>query len=149
MGFFGEFDVWLTNLLARYITDNTAAMARVLEPAIVTLGVLYIVVWGYMHLMGKIEQPFIEGVKRLLTMALILGVSLQFWLYNEVIVNTFFSAPASLAAGVIGAPTREVQSAAFLEPKREAAYSSMSVLTISTTASAAPSDQSSSWMMKL
>ena len=105
MGFFGEFDEWLTNLLARYITDNTAAMARVLEPAIVTLGVLYIVVWGYLHLMGKIEQPFIEGVKRLLTMALILGVSLQFWLYNEVIVNTFFSAPASLAAGVIGAPT--------------------------------------------
>jgi type IV secretion system protein VirB6 len=38
-------------------------------------------------------------------MALILGVSLQFWLYNEVIVDTFFSAPASLAAGVIGAPT--------------------------------------------
>jgi type IV secretion system protein VirB6 len=105
MGFFGEFDVWLTNLLARYITDNTAAMARVLEPAIVTLGVLYIVVWGYLHLMGKIEQPFIEGVKRLLTMALILGVSLQFWLYNEIIVDTFFSAPASLAAGVIGAPT--------------------------------------------
>ena len=105
MGFFGEFDVWLTNLLARYITDNTAAMARVLEPAIMTLGVLYIAVWGYLHLMGKIEQPFIEGVKRLLTMALILGVSLQFWLYNEVIVDTFFSAPASLAAGVIGAPT--------------------------------------------
>ena len=25
MGFFGEFDLWLTNLLARYITDNTAA----------------------------------------------------------------------------------------------------------------------------
>lgn len=91
MGFFGEFDIWLTNLLARYITDNTAAMARVLEPAIMTLGVLYIAVWGYLHLMGKIEQPFIEGVKRLLTMALILGVSLQFWLYNEIIVDTFFS----------------------------------------------------------
>ena len=94
MGFFAEFDVWLTNLLARYIADNTAAIARVLEPAIVTLGVFYVIVWGYLQLMGKIEEPFIEGVKRLLTLALILGLSLQLWLYNDVIVDTFFSAPA-------------------------------------------------------
>lgn len=104
MGFFGEFDIWLTNLLVRYIADNTAAVARVLEPVIVTLGVLYVVVWGYLQLLGKTEEPFIAGVKRLLTLAVILGVSLQFWLYNEVIVDTFFTAPASLVAGVIGAP---------------------------------------------
>lgn len=104
MGFFAEFDLWLQNLLGRYIADNTAAFARVLEPAIVTLGVFYIVIWGYLQLMGKIEEPFITGVKRLLTLALILGVSLQLWLYNEVIVDTFFTAPAALVAGVIGAP---------------------------------------------
>jgi type IV secretion system protein VirB6 len=34
---------------------------------------------------------------------LILGVSLQAWLYNDVIVDTFFNAPASLAAGVLAA----------------------------------------------
>lgn len=104
MGFFAEFNVWLTSLLARYIADNTAAFARVLEPAIVTLGVFYIVIWGYLQLVGKIEEPFITGIKRLLTLALILGVSLQLWLYNEIIVDTFFTAPAALVAGVIGAP---------------------------------------------
>lgn len=104
MGFFAEFNLWLNNLLGRYIADNTAALARLLEPAIVTLGVFYVVVWGYLHLVGKIEEPFIEGVKRLLTLSLILGVSLQLWLYNEVIVDTFFTAPAALVAGVVGAP---------------------------------------------
>ncbi len=103
MGFFAEFNLWLTNILTRYIADNTAAIARVMEPTIVTLGVFYIVVWGYLQLMGKIEEPFMEGVKRLLTLALLLGVSLQLWLYNEVIVNTFFEAPTALAAGVIAA----------------------------------------------
>lgn len=103
MGFFAEFNLWLTGILTRYIADNTAAIARLLEPAIVTLGVFYVVVWGYLQLVGKVEEPFIEGVKRLLTLALILGLSLQLWFYNEIIVDTFFSAPTALAAGVIAA----------------------------------------------
>lgn len=104
MGFFAEFSLWLNNILATYIANNTAAIANLLEPVIVTLGVFYVVVWGYLQLVGKIEEPFIEGVRRLLTLALILGLSLQLWLFNEVIVDTFFTAPAALVAGVIGAP---------------------------------------------
>src|ERR1700726_1462315 len=103
MGFFAEFNTWLNGILAQYIATNTAAIARILEPAIVTLAVFYVVVWGYLQLMGKIEEPFMEGVKRLLTLALILGLSLHLWLYNEVIVDTFFNAPTSLAAGIIAA----------------------------------------------
>ncbi len=103
MGFFGEFDLWLTTILATYIGEKTARMATLLEPAIVTLGVFYVVVWGYLQLTGKVEEPFMVGVKRLLTLALVLGISLQFWLYNELIVDTFFFAPAQLAAGVLGA----------------------------------------------
>ena len=103
MGFFAEFNTWLTGILARYIADNTAAIARILEPAIVTLGVFYVVIWGYLQLIGRIEEPFTEGVKRLLTLALILGLSLHLWLYNEVIVDTFFDAPTTLAGGIIAA----------------------------------------------
>jgi type IV secretion system protein VirB6 len=104
MGFFAEFSLWLNNLLATYIATNTAAFANLLEPVIVTLGVFYVIVWGYLQLAGKIEETFLEGVRRLVTLAVILGLSLQLWLFNEVIVDTFFSAPAVLVAGVIGAP---------------------------------------------
>lgn len=103
MGFFAEFNTWLTDVLSRYIADNLAAIAAILEPAIVTLGVFYVIVWGYLQLMGKIEQPFIEGAKRLLTLGIILGLSLQLWHYNDVIVDTFFNAPTTLAAGIIAA----------------------------------------------
>jgi type IV secretion system protein VirB6 len=103
MGFFAEFSTWLNGVLAQYIANNTSAIARLLEPAIVTLGVFYIVLWGYWQLLGKIEEPFFEGVKRLLTLALILGLSLDLWLYNQVIVDTFFNAPTTLAGGIIAA----------------------------------------------
>lgn len=103
MGFFDQFYAWLTRVLATYIGDNTARVAAVLEPAIVTLAILYVAIWGYLHLVGKIEEPFVAGVKRLVVLAVILGVSLSLWLYNLVIVDTFFNAPSLLAAALIGA----------------------------------------------
>lgn len=103
MGFFDQFNVWLTAILENYIGDSTARIAAALEPVIVTLAILYVVVWGYLHLVGKIEEPFVTGVKRMIVLAVILGVSLSLWLYNSVIVDTFFSAPTQLAAAAVGA----------------------------------------------
>ena len=104
MGFFAEFHTWLNAILTGYIGTTTATIAATLEPFVVTLGVLYVMVWGYLQLFGRIEEPFLEGVKRLLMLGLILGLALHLWLYNTVIVDTFFNAPAQLAAAVIGAP---------------------------------------------
>ena len=103
VGFFAEFNAWLNALLAGYIGDNTARIAAALEPAIVTLGVIYVMVWGYLQLTGQIEEPFIAGVKRIITLAVILGCALHLWLYNTLIVDTFFNAPAQLGAVVVGA----------------------------------------------
>jgi len=103
MGFFGEFNAWLSGILSTYIGQNLALIAGILEPAIVTLGVFYVIVWGYLHLTGRIEEPFIEGAKRLLTLGVILGLSLRLWLYNDVLVDTFFDAPTQLAASIIAA----------------------------------------------
>ena len=103
MGFFAEFNAWLTKVLTGYIGANTALIAQTLQPAIVTLGVLYVMVWGYLQLTGQIEEPFIAGVKRIVTLAVILGCAINLWLYNSVLVDTFFNAPAELAAVVVGA----------------------------------------------
>lgn len=104
MGFFAEFSAWLNAILATYIGDNTARIAGALQPAVITLGVLYVMVWGYMQLMGQIQEPFVAGLKRIVMLAVILGAALHLWLYNSVIVDTFFEAPGALAAAVIGSP---------------------------------------------
>jgi type IV secretion system protein VirB6 len=103
MGFFAEFSAWLNGLLATYIGANTARVSAALEPVIVSLGVIYMMVWGYLQLSGRIEEPFVQGLKRIFTLAVIFGVSLRLWLYNDVIVDTFFTAPSALAAQIVGA----------------------------------------------
>jgi type IV secretion system protein VirB6 len=102
MGFFATFWSWLNGQLAAYIGDNTARLASVLEPAVVTVATLYVMAWGYLHLTGKIDEPVLTGLKRILTVALILGVGLRLWLYNTLIVDTFYRAPAQLAAAMVG-----------------------------------------------
>ena len=102
MGFFGQFNAWLISLLSTYIGTNTALIAGALEPAAVTLGVVYVMIWGYLQLTGQIQEPFIAGVKRIGVLAVILGVALHLWLYQTLIVDTFFNAPAELASTVVG-----------------------------------------------
>jgi type IV secretion system protein VirB6 len=103
MGFFAEFNRWLNSILATYIGDNLARVAGALEPAIVTLATVYVMVWGFLQLTGKIDEPFVTGLKKIITLVVVLGVCLRLWLYNTTIVDTFFNAPGQLAAAVIGA----------------------------------------------
>ena len=103
MGFFATFWSWLNGQLGTYIGNNTARLAAALEPAVVTTAVIYVMAWGYLHLTGQIEEPFVAGLKRIMTLAVILGVGLNLWLYNTVIVDTFYNAPAQLAGAVVGA----------------------------------------------
>lgn len=103
MGFFATFWSWLNGQLATYIGNNTARLAAALEPALVTAAVIYVMAWGYLHLTGQIEEPFVAGLKRIMLLAVIFGVSLDLWLYNAVIVDTFYNAPAELAAAIVGA----------------------------------------------
>jgi len=112
MGFFETFWIWLNEQLTQYVGDNTARVSTAMEPAIVTLGTLYVMIWGYLHLTGRIDEPFTTGLKRILTLAIVLGVALHLWLYNTVIVDTFYNAPAQLAAAIVGAsdPVKTIDS---------------------------------------
>jgi type IV secretion system protein VirB6 len=103
MGFFAEFNTWLTALLDDYIHQYTLQLATLLEPALVTLGTLYVLIWGFLHIAGRIEEPVLEGLKRIAILALVFGVGLDLWLYDTVIVETFYRAPAALAGNLVGA----------------------------------------------
>jgi type IV secretion system protein VirB6 len=104
MGFFAEVSAWLNALLLTYIGSTAATVAAALEPAVTTLTVLYVMGWGYLHLTGQIDEPISDGLLRIGRILLVLGVGLQLWLYNELVIDTFFTAPALLAARVVGAP---------------------------------------------
>jgi type IV secretion system protein VirB6 len=104
VGFFQTFSTWLNGQLANYIGATTAKVAAALEPAVITFATVYVMVWGYLHLTGRIDQPFATGLKRILTVAIVFGIGMHLWLYNSLIVDTFYQAPTQLAAAVVGAP---------------------------------------------
>lgn len=102
MGFFESYWSWLNQQLAGYIGDSTARIAATLEPAIVTLATVYVMVWGYLQLTGRVEEPVVTGFRRIVVLAVVLGVATRLWLYNSLLVDTFYQAPAQLASAVVG-----------------------------------------------
>lgn len=102
MGFFETFWSWLNAQLAAYIGQNTASVAAILEPAVVTLATVYVMVWGYLQLTGRLEEPVTAGLRRIIVLVVVIGGALHLWLYNTVIVDTFYNAPAALAGAVVG-----------------------------------------------
>lgn len=101
--FFQQFWTWLETQLTGYIASHAVVVAAAIEPAVVTLATIYVMMWGFLSLTGRIQEPVWEGVKRILFIALVLGVGLRLWLFNGVIVDTFFKAPSQLAAAITGA----------------------------------------------
>ncbi len=100
---FQTFWTWLTARLTAYISVHTADTAAAIEPAAVSVAVLYVMVWGYLHLRGKVDEPIVTAAVRILTIVVVFGIGLRLWLYHSVIVETFFEAPSELAARLVGA----------------------------------------------
>lgn len=102
MGFFADVSTWLNGLLATYIATTAAAVSNALEPALITLATVYVMGWGYLQVTGQIQEPVTDGLLRIARIVLVVGVGLRLWLYNSVIVDTFFNAPQALASAVTG-----------------------------------------------
>lgn len=102
MGFFEQLFTWLNGQLATYVSSNTARVASAIEPAAVTLATIYVMMWGYLSLTGRIQEPIWEGVKRILVIGIVLGISLRLWTYNEIAVDTFTHGPDRLATAILG-----------------------------------------------
>ena len=100
---FAQFWQWLSDRLATYVSAQAAATAAAIEPAAVTCAVIYVMVWGFLHLKGAIEEPVVAGALRIARLAVVFGVGLQLWHYNDALVNTFMDAPVELAAALVGA----------------------------------------------
>jgi type IV secretion system protein VirB6 len=105
MGFFSNFWTWLNAQLATYIGTKTAAIANALLPVAVPLATIYVMVWGYLQLTGRIKEPIVTGAVRVFVLIAVFGVALHLWLYNYLLVDTFHNAPDQLAAALVGAPS--------------------------------------------
>lgn len=100
MNFFTAFSDWLQAQLADYIAARTAQMAALIEPLLVACAVLYLMVWAWLQITGRIEEPILEGAKRIVILAAIFGTALHLWSYNAYFVDTFADSPQIIASAL-------------------------------------------------
>jgi len=100
---FAQFWAWLVGALNNYVAAKVAATALAIEPAAVTLGTLYVMVWGFLQMKGSIQEPVMAGALRIARLVVVFGVGLRLWQYNALLVDTFMDAPVALAAALAGA----------------------------------------------
>jgi type IV secretion system protein VirB6 len=105
MGFFTNFWNFLQGSVLNTVSAITSDISASLEPAVVTFATIYIMVWGYLHLRGAIEEPIMEAAKRIVMLGIIMGVVLNLWSYNAVFVDFFVNTPQALSGSIISGNT--------------------------------------------
>jgi type IV secretion system protein VirB6 len=105
MGFFITLYNFVQTNVLNMVSTATSNLSASIGPAVVTFATLYVMIWGYLHLRGAIEEPIGEGAKRILMLAVILAVVLDLWEYNAVFIDFFINTPTALSGAILGGNT--------------------------------------------
>ncbi|PHN48800.1 type IV secretion system protein [Pseudomonas amygdali] len=94
---------FVDGMTSTFISQNVQNVATSIAPALNTVLGVYVMLWGFALARGAIREPMMDGVSRIIKMACILYVALNFGAYNMYIVNTFNVAPFELGQAFFGA----------------------------------------------
>ncbi|MDP9082886.1 MAG: type IV secretion system protein [Pseudomonadota bacterium] len=103
--FFEDYFNGLLAHLTGYVSTMTGTVATALTPVIISFATMYVMFWGWLHLSGKIEEPVIEGAKRIITLGVILSLCLTLWSNHSYLVLAFLNGPMAFASSILNAPT--------------------------------------------
>src|SRR5450631_1219756 len=98
-----SFFTWLTGQVNNFIAMQVGTVSTLLEPAVITLASVYVMMWGYLQLTGKIEEPVLEGGRRLLILGVILVLTFKISQNIAPLLDVFVQSPQAVAAGMLGA----------------------------------------------
>jgi type IV secretion system protein VirB6 len=98
-----SFFTWLTGQVNNFIATQVGTVSTLLEPAVITLASVYVMMWGYLQLTGKIEEPVLEGGRRILILGVILVLTFKISQNIAPLLDVFVQSPQAVAAGMLGA----------------------------------------------
>ena len=102
---------WLTGQVNTFIGTQVGTVSTLIEPAVITLASVYVMMWGYLQLTGKIEEPVLEGGRRILILGVILVMVFKLSQNISPLLDIFIQSPQSLAQGIVGGGSPSVMSA--------------------------------------
>lgn len=100
--FYSRMFTELSNALSTYVNDTATNIIGAIKPVATTLVSIYVMLWGWSMMRGVISEPIMDGVGRIVRLALIVGVALQLGLYNGFLADMLWNSPDALASYVGG-----------------------------------------------
>lgn len=83
----------VNNFLGSFVTRTISNIATGLSPVVTQCLILYVILWGVAMWRGVIEEPFLDGVFRLIKIALVVTFATKTAMYVSVIANDIQQAP--------------------------------------------------------
>lgn len=88
--------------LATYISDTASSMIGAATPMFISMVVVWMVMWGYLMIYGRIQEALTEGIFRIIKITAILTLGLSTGYYMSIVANTLQQAPEYFAGVVSG-----------------------------------------------
>lgn len=96
MVFFSEFFNNINQSLEAYLNATVSSVMSEIAPVATAMVSLYVGYWGWMMMTGMIQEPVMDGTKRMLRISIILTLALQTGYYHEFISDWLWKSPEAL-----------------------------------------------------
>lgn len=90
----------LNGSLSTYVSDVATSIIGAITPVATTLITIYVALWGWSMIRGVIQEPVLDGLGRIVRLAIITGIALNLGRYNGYISDWIWNSPDALA-GII------------------------------------------------
>lgn len=88
--------------LNSYIVDTVGNIINFATPLFTSMLIVWIALWGYLMMVGRVQEPLQEGVFRIIRIGGIITLGLTVGTYMSVVVNFLQQGPEHIAAVVSG-----------------------------------------------
>ncbi|EJE4183742.1 type IV secretion system protein [Vibrio parahaemolyticus] len=90
--------------LDTYIVSTVGDLIAFITPIFSNLLIIWIAIWGYMMMYGKVSEPLQEGVFRILRIGFIMAFGLSVGTYMGVVVELLAGGAETISAVITGTP---------------------------------------------
>lgn len=101
-GIYADIMTYVNTQTATFISTKTPVVADVLKPAAAAFMSIYVLLHGFAHIRGVVQEPFKEFAIKILKMVAIYAIGINMLNYNELIVDTFVTSPDAIASAIGG-----------------------------------------------
>jgi type IV secretion system protein VirB6 len=113
--FFEDSLAIVDSTMATSVNDVASNVITAITPVTTNLLILYVIGWGLMTLRGAISEPVLDGMNRVVRIAVIIGIALNVGRYNAFLADMLWQSPEILAGYITSGSGSTVTNTQYLD----------------------------------